>query len=386
VNTVRRKFVVIVGIACFALFSLTSCSSSQPTKSAAIPQPTKSAAIAPSESPTPVKKFMYSDKQYADAYQNMSIKTDKVAGYKFIQDKTSPIYVSGNGFYPYINATTAGSPILRLRIQYFASDWLFIESYLLNVDGTQFTITPDKVERDNGIIGGESSIWEWYDYALSSDDVDMLKAIANSKSAIIRSNGSQYYKDQTITPQQKQAIKNILIEFDALENNIDSSPNGLALVKIQKLIDGFNAAGRISPRAQFDYMIAHNYPGMLDSKLSLACAMGQTPATTTSIDMLNDKAVLTNPPGSGALTYEYELEPNSIKNEGNTTFNTSTFGTDSKAFAQKYSQVSMPGDMYTIKVKLHVYYATSHKLRKTNSFIENFPLLNRVAYLFWGFC
>jgi len=386
VKEVNRKFVLIIGIAWFAVFSLTSCSSSQPTKSAAISQPTKSAAITASASPAPVKKFLYSEKQYADAYLNMSIKTDKVAGRKFIQDKSSPIFVTENGFYPYINASIAGSPRLRLRIQYFASDWLFIESYLLNVDGTQFTVTPDKVERDSGIIGGDAMIWEWYDYELSGDDLDMLRAIANSKSAIIRSNGSQYYKDQVISPQQKQAIKNVLIEFDALSNNIDSSPNGLALAKIQTLIDGFNTAGKISPQVQFDYMIAHNYPGMLDSKLSLSCAMGQSPATPKSTDMLNEKAVFTNPPGSGAFIFRYKLESNAVKDGSKIGVVAGSWSLDARAFGQKYSGVAIPGNMYTIKVKLSTYDATSHKLRKSSSLNEYFAFLNGVAYLWWSFC
>ena len=109
----------------------------------------------------------------------MNITNDKVAETKFLQDKSSPQYVSENGFFPYINDSNAASPVLRLKIQYFASDWLFIQSYLINVDGTQYTITPDSVEQDNGIINGESMIWEWYDYVPSADGVAMLKAIAN---------------------------------------------------------------------------------------------------------------------------------------------------------------------------------------------------------------
>jgi len=100
--------------------------------------------------------------------------------------------VSQNAFFAYINASSPStSPILRLKIQYFASEWLFIRSYVINVDGQIYNLSPSysDMQRDNGIIGGDSMIWEWYDFIPTADDQEMLKAIAKSKSTIIRSVG-----------------------------------------------------------------------------------------------------------------------------------------------------------------------------------------------------
>jgi len=378
-NTDKKRF-VIIGIAITTLLSLTACSSTQSTKIASTTR---------SEAPKSAKQLAYTYKQYADSYNKMSIKIDKVADTKFIQDKTSPIYVSRNGFYPYINATTTGYPILRLRIQYFASDWLFIQSYLLNVDGTQYTITPDEVQRDNGIVGGDPMVWEWYDYSLTDDEIAMLKAIADSKSAIIRSNGRHYYKDQIITSQQKLAIKDVLVEFDALKNNVDASPNGIAFSSFQKLIEGYNAAGKVSPQAQFDFVIAHDYPKLLDVGLAKQCAMGQPPAQNSSFDTLNPEQKYTDPIGKGMMTIEYQLIADSLKEDPHDDFTIGYSGAknydpDVRAFAQ--SSLPRPGANYSIKASYKTWIEPGHVYRKSGSENLYFTMLNGSAYMLESFC
>ena len=378
-NTDKKRY-VIVGIAITTLFALTACSSAQSTKPA---------SMTSSDAPTAAKQLEYTYKQYSDSYNKMSITIDKVAQTKFIQHKTSPSYVTQNAFYPYINASTTGSPILRLRIQYFASDWLFIQSYLLNVDGTQYTITPDEVQRDNGIVGGDSMIWEWYDYSLTNDEIAMLKVIADSKSAIIRSNGRQYYKDQTITSQQKQAIKDVLVEFDALKNNVDASPNGIALTTFQKLTEGYNAAGKVSSQAQFDFIVAHDYPNLLDVGLAKQCAMGQPPAQDgTSNDILNPEAKLTDPLGKGMLTFEYQLVADSLKEVPHDDFTIGHTGAknydpDVRAFSQSTNH---PGANYSIKVSFKDWTEPGHVYRKSGSSTLFFTMLNGNAYMLESFC
>lgn len=142
-------------------------------------------------------------------------KRDDIRGITWYQDRTSPQYVdSESAIFLYIGSPDGGRPFLRLKIQYVASDWLFIESYLIKADSQTFTIAPGHfaIERDNGYGG----IWEWYDTPAEARELRIARAIAESKHAVIRYNGSQYYRDRTITAAEKKAIQNVLLAYESL--------------------------------------------------------------------------------------------------------------------------------------------------------------------------
>jgi hypothetical protein len=132
---------------------------------------------------------------------------DSFSGITWYRDRSSPIYTNANGFFLYFGVDDGSKMILRLRMQYFDDDWLFIDSAKINVDGEIYDLGSYDWERDNN-----SSIWEWIDEPL--DDRAMIEAIINSKSAVIRYDGSQYYDTRTITASQKRALRNVLIAFD----------------------------------------------------------------------------------------------------------------------------------------------------------------------------
>lgn len=154
------------------------------------------------------------ERRFAAALQRMSKKTDKIEGIDWYRDKSSPIYNNQNGFFIYIGKRGSEAPWLRLRIQYYAEDWLFIESFIVVADGRRFERNGVGFERDN-----DSKIWEWYDESLSQSDLTMIRAVVNSKEAVIRFNGRQYRNDKTITAAQKAALQNVLDAFKALGGN-----------------------------------------------------------------------------------------------------------------------------------------------------------------------
>lgn len=142
----------------------------------------------------------------------------------FYRDKSSPAYVNRNGFFlTFSNSGKKGTSIpsnIYLKIQYYADDWLFINSYQFSIDGNSYSLYPEKVERDNGDGG---MIWEWCSINLNynKDAYDIVKAIINSKSAKIRFNGSQYYDDKIISSSEKIALKNVLLAFDKLGGKLN---------------------------------------------------------------------------------------------------------------------------------------------------------------------
>jgi outer membrane murein-binding lipoprotein Lpp len=159
------------------------------------------------------------EKRLANATKNMRKKYDDMNEITWYRDKSSPRYNNYNGFFGYFGKTNTGSPFLRLRIQYAADDWLFIERYVIKVDGITYEIAEEKygeIETDNGSGG----IWEWLDRSVTKKEMEIMRAVANGKDVKIRFIGKQYYKDKTINSTQKRALRNVIDAFEAMGGKI----------------------------------------------------------------------------------------------------------------------------------------------------------------------
>lgn len=142
--------------------------------------------------------------------KTFKVKKDEFEGNSFYRDPRTPYYADVNFIYPYIGEKN-NNYWLRLKFQYTANDWLFINKGILLVDGDKFTIT-GKWERDN-----KSNIWEWLDIAVGTSEEYILERIANSKSAKIRYEGTQYHNDRIITSKEKSIIKKTLDIYKVLK-------------------------------------------------------------------------------------------------------------------------------------------------------------------------
>ena len=113
---------------------------------------------------------------------------------------------------PYIGVS-GDTAWLRLICNYTASDWVFFETIVFAVDDQRYYKTFDyfDVVRDNDW----NSIWEYVDIVVDSEDLDLLRAIADSKKTIVRFQGDNYYDDFTVTASDKNAIKEMLEIYDA---------------------------------------------------------------------------------------------------------------------------------------------------------------------------
>jgi hypothetical protein len=151
--------------------------------------------------------------EYKAAFAQMRIVKDTFNGVTWYHDKSTPKYRNSNAFELYFGTQKGSNTTLRLVIQYYGSDWLFIEKYLFNVDGYTYEINPGygDVETDN-----DSKVWEWFDTKPNKGEVDLIKRIIKSKKAVMRIEGSQYYKDVTISSTQKKAFSNVLTVYAGL--------------------------------------------------------------------------------------------------------------------------------------------------------------------------
>jgi hypothetical protein len=145
----------------------------------------------------------------ASSLAKMYKKFDEFNSTTWYQDSSSPRYTNRNAFYLYFGSSGSGSNPLRLRVQYYDDDWLFIDSAQIAVDGKIYDLNFTEWKRDN-----DSMIWEWADEVLS--DREMIEAIVKSKRAVIRFDGDQYYDTRTISPTEKRALRNVLDAHDSI--------------------------------------------------------------------------------------------------------------------------------------------------------------------------
>lgn len=152
------------------------------------------------------------------ALSKMKAKYDDINNITWYYDKSTPQPRNVNNLKVYFGlegkTTYNGSiPWLRFVIQYAGDDWLFINSYTFKVDNNVYAIVPKygEVKTDNN-----DRVWEWYDTNVDTNIFNIIYNLILSKNAKVRYNGKQYYNDGTITPKEKQAIKNVLDAFEAI--------------------------------------------------------------------------------------------------------------------------------------------------------------------------
>lgn len=134
-------------------------------------------------------------------------------GLTWIIPKSAPKYINMNGVYIYFGALDANPTfpaVLRLKLQYCADDWLFIEKIQFLIDGNLFKIIPQEVKRDNN--GGK--IWEWCDEPI--DDKDFVDALENAKSIKIKLIGDNYNDIMTLSEKQVTDIRRSISLYRAM--------------------------------------------------------------------------------------------------------------------------------------------------------------------------
>lgn len=135
--------------------------------------------------------------------------TDDISGTTTYMHRDSSLFVnSRTELLCYFTVTDKGQSVLRLRTQYVANDWLFMQKVLIKADDKAFTIDTSRfgeVERDNS--GGK--IWEWHTHDLQPDS-DMLEAICSAKQVSLRYVGKQYAKDRELPQAEASRIQAVL--------------------------------------------------------------------------------------------------------------------------------------------------------------------------------
>jgi hypothetical protein len=146
----------------------------------------------------------------AIAAASMAKKVDKLEGITWYQDKATHGYESS--FHLYFAERAGYVTNLRLKLRYYADDWLFVQSFTVYADGQRFEYSNVEFERDHG----SGSIWEWYDQPVSTSDLAMIRAVIVAKDVTVRYHGRQYRGDRKVTSSQRAALQRVLDAYEAL--------------------------------------------------------------------------------------------------------------------------------------------------------------------------
>lgn len=131
----------------------------------------------------------------------------------WVLPKTAPKYVNRNGMFCYFSKAEDGTMDFRLRIQYYADEWLFIKRCHFAINGIAYEYIPDRVDTDNG----DGKIWEWIDVSVTSPNLkNIIGAISIAETAQIKFIGRQYSEVKNITKKERESINNTIQLFEAM--------------------------------------------------------------------------------------------------------------------------------------------------------------------------
>ena len=158
------------------------------------------------------KKELAEKRRLANATKKLMSTYDKIEKIRWYHDRaTRNSY--GSRMYLYLGKEKDSLPWLRFRLRYYGDSWLFIEKYIIQVDGKNYTYIPTETPKQEIASGG--SVWETIDVSLDKNIKKIIKAVIKSKSAVIRFQGKNI-SDHTISSREKQGMKEIIDAYEAL--------------------------------------------------------------------------------------------------------------------------------------------------------------------------
>jgi outer membrane murein-binding lipoprotein Lpp len=139
----------------------------------------------------------------ARAIGNMKKSTDEMKGITWVSHRSAPVLANYLSVYFGTKQDSAANYPIRLKIQYYSSDWLFVRGVTIKADDKLYEMGKLDFERDHS----SGSVWEWVDMPLK--DYAMLEHLMNAKRVVIRFDGDKYYNDFTLPAQQQMQLREV---------------------------------------------------------------------------------------------------------------------------------------------------------------------------------
>jgi len=137
------------------------------------------------------------------ATRNMKKSTDEIRGITWVSHRETPSLGKHLAVYFGTEKNSASTYPLRMKLQYYGDDWLFVRSVTMKADDKVYELGKLEFQRDNS--GG--SIWEWIDVPVT--DYPMLDHLMTAKRVVIRFNGDKYYDDFTLPARQQAQMREV---------------------------------------------------------------------------------------------------------------------------------------------------------------------------------
>jgi len=155
-------------------------------------------------------------KEYSKKFE---IDKDPIEGISWYMHDNMPNYIDVRSYLiPYIGVR-GNNVWMCIRYNYTADDWIFWENLTISVDGDKYY---KLVGYYNTIRDNDTEVWEYWDeclkynQAMDSDQIKMLKAIANSNETIVRFQGDNYHYDLYVKEADKKMIRDALALYEAM--------------------------------------------------------------------------------------------------------------------------------------------------------------------------
>jgi len=161
----------------------------------------------PAVASAPIK---ITDRHPGTAVALMRQKVDPIEKITWYEDKTTTPFNNVNSAHLYIS-DDGRKPWLHFRLQYAGEKWLFIQSATIVIDGKKAGEVSGSWKRDNN-----STVWEWSDVPIDSDNVALVRQLAGATKATIRYSGQQYIRDRDIPASELKAMRNVLAAYKEL--------------------------------------------------------------------------------------------------------------------------------------------------------------------------
>lgn len=137
------------------------------------------------------------------AIGNMKKSTDEIKAITWVSHRKAPVLGKYASIYFGSKKESAANYPLRLKLQYYGDDWLFVRSVTVKADDKVYELGSLNFERDNS----SGSVWEWIDMTVK--DHVMLNHWMTAKRVVIRFNGDKYYDDFTLPPGQQAQLREV---------------------------------------------------------------------------------------------------------------------------------------------------------------------------------
>jgi len=130
----------------------------------------------------------------------------------WIRHRNISIYGNELKFHTAIDVEDSGRISLQLGINYYGDSLMFVDKISIKTDNSTFWVM-GKMARENDL---PPNVFEWLEIEPDADQLLMLWTIAEAKTSRVRFEGSNHYKNWTLTHKEIKALKDTLLYYRLL--------------------------------------------------------------------------------------------------------------------------------------------------------------------------